>query len=223
MPLPPRADAAAADLVEAFNANVDKLNARIFTSSTTRSSGLAERAMKPLRVLSAMASSTLAAAFFLTLLASLTSVPGMPLLALAGLAGLVVLALVRPDHALVALAIGIPIASWVGRQVTPGVAWPEALAVAFCAGYCARGIRIPRREPAPSADALAPPLFVAVAVVVASLVLQLLVDAWRFGEASTMAELWRLMRSGYSSRRLRPIRSTPPCGCWNRSFSSAPR
>jgi O-antigen ligase len=153
--------------------------------------------MKPLRVLSAMALSTLAAAFFLTLLASLTAVPGMPLFTLAGLAGLVVLALVRPEHALVALAIGIPIASWIGRQLAPGVAWPETLAVAFCAGYCARGIRIPRRDPAPSSDAIAPPLFVAVAVIVASLVLQLLIDAWRFGEASTMAELWRLVRSGY--------------------------
>jgi len=153
--------------------------------------------MKALRVLSALALSTLAAAFFLTLLFSLTTVPGVPGPAIALLAALVVLALVRPEYALAALAVGIPIAHWIGRQWTATVAWPETLAVAFCAGYCARGIRLPRRESTAPPDALAPPLLVAAAVVVASLAVQLLVDAWRFGETAMVEELWRLLRSGY--------------------------
>lgn len=153
--------------------------------------------MQRVRALSGLALSTLAAAFFLALLASLTAVPGVPPIAVAGLAGLAVLALVRPEHGLAALAVGIPIASWLGRQWAPGVAWPETLAVAFCAGYCARGARLPRRDAPPSPDALTPPLAVAVAVIVASLVLQVMVDAWRFGEASTLADIRRLLQSAY--------------------------
>jgi O-antigen ligase len=139
----------------------------------------------------------LATAFFLTLLFSLFRVNDVPALALAGLMALVILTAVKPEYGLIALSIGIPIASWVGRQWNPLVAWPETLAVAFCAGYCVRGIRIPRAQQDSRHDALAPPLFLAITVVSASLAVQLLVDAWRFGESTTLSDLWTLIASGY--------------------------
>ncbi len=162
--------------------------------------------MRPLRLLGSGTVSALATALFLTLLLSLTRVDAVPAIALVGLAALAVLAALRPEHALVALAVGVPLASWIGRQWTPLVAWPEALTVAFCTGYCARGLRVARDafsdgHDASSADrgasALTPPLFLTFTVVVASLIVQLLVEAWRFGEATTMADLWTLVSSGY--------------------------
>ena len=153
--------------------------------------------MRPLRVLGAGTLAALGAAFFLTLLFSLFRVNDVPLFAIAGLIALVILTIVKPEYGLLALAITVPIASWVGRQWNPLVAWPETLAVAFCAGYCARGIRVPRAQQDSRPDALASPLFLAIIVVSASLAVQLLVDAWRFGESTTLSDLWTLIVSGY--------------------------
>ena len=101
---------------------------------------------------------------FLSLLFSLVRVVAVPLFAVAGLAALGVLAALRPADALVALAVGVPIASWVGRQWNPAVAWPEALAAAFCAGYCARGIGRSSDERTQAIDA---PVFSTIAIVAA--------------------------------------------------------
>jgi O-antigen ligase len=153
--------------------------------------------MRPLRLLASGTVSALATALFLTLLASLARVDAVPPIAVAGLAALAVLAAVRPAHALIALAVGVPVASWIGRHWSPIVAWPETLAVAFCAGYCARGLRGVRDPSADRQDALAPPLVVAFTVIAASLIVQLLIEAWRFGEAALVSDLWTSITSGY--------------------------
>jgi O-antigen ligase len=153
--------------------------------------------MRSLRVVSVAAISAIAAAFFLALLYSLTTVPDVPAMALAGLAVLVVLAAIKPEYGLVVVAVGVPIASWMGRPWTAAVAWPETMAVAFCAGYCARGLRAARDRERGTLDALTAPLIIAVTVVVASLLVQLLVDGWRFGETQFVTDLWQLLRSGY--------------------------
>ena len=153
--------------------------------------------MRSLRVVSVAAISAIAAAFFLALLYSLTTVADVPAMAIAGLAALVVLAAVKPEYGLVAVAAGVPLASWIGRQWTATVAWPETLAVAFCAGYCARGLHLARDRDAAAPDTLTAPLIIALTVVVASLLVQLLVDGWRFGETQFVGDLWQLLRSGY--------------------------
>jgi O-antigen ligase len=149
--------------------------------------------MTPLRNWGTRTGAAVAACAFLTLLASLARVDQVPPLVPAGLLALAILAAARPEQALIALAAGVPVASWLGRQWNPSVAWPEALVVAFCAGYCARAAVAPPRKP----DPLDPPVFLAAAVVVASLASQIAIDSWRFGGASTRAELVRVIASGY--------------------------
>jgi O-antigen ligase len=134
-----------------------------------------------------------AACVFLTLLASLSAVDRVPAIVLAGLLALAVVSAARPGNALLALAVAVPIAAWLGRQWNPTVAWPEALVVAFCTGYCVRAAVGPPRE----ADPLDPPVFLAAAVVIASLASQLAIDAWRFGGAAVRTDLAELTTSGY--------------------------
>jgi O-antigen ligase len=78
------------------------------------------------------------------------------------------LAAARPPVALGGLALFLPIATWIGRNWNGSVAWPEALTVAFAAGYCARAVQRgwgPRR-------ALDVPVLLFVATVAASLVVK---------------------------------------------------
>ncbi len=150
--------------------------------------------MTRLRHVGATICAALGAVLFLVLLSSLLRVDAVPRFAVLGLAALGILAALRPADALVALAVGVPIASWVGRQWNPAVAWPEALAVAFCAGYCARGIGGSSNQRPQTIDA---PVFSTIAIVAASLLVQLLIDGWRFGEGSTFDQLGVLIRSGY--------------------------
>lgn len=135
----------------------------------------------------------LAGGIFLALLASLLHAPHVPRLFVAALATLAAASALRPGNGLLLLAAAIPIATWVGRQWNPQIAWPETLVVAFCAGYCLRvAATRPRR-----ADALEPPIVVTAAVIAASLVAQLLIDGWRFGGAAMRESLWTLIESGY--------------------------
>ncbi|HEY7500959.1 MAG TPA: O-antigen ligase family protein [Vicinamibacterales bacterium] len=153
--------------------------------------------MHPLHDWGARFCGALAALLFAALLASLTRVPHVPSFILAGLAALAILSALRPDRGLLSLAMTVPIAAWLGRQWHPSVAWPEALVVAFCAGYCARrAARSPVDRP-PASDPLAPPFVLFVALVAASLVVQILVDAWRFGNATIGAEMSTLLTSAY--------------------------
>ena len=91
------------------------------------------------------------------------------------------------------LAALTPFAAWIGRHWNGSVAWPETLAVAFCAGYCARRVvRGPR-----SRDALDAPWLLAMSLVIASLAVHFLIESWRFGGPPTRAGLWQLVTFGY--------------------------
>jgi O-antigen ligase len=137
----------------------------------------------------------LGAALFLIVLASLSNVPGVPRLVFIELAALVVLAGLRPDHALAALAVTTPIAVWIGRQWHSSAAWAEAGAVAFCAGYCLRRALARRSDDPP--DRLDAPILVTSAVVIASLVAQILIDDWRFGHVATLTGLQEIATGWY--------------------------
>ncbi len=149
--------------------------------------------MTPLRDWGTRSGAALAAAAFLTLLASLLRVEPIPPIILAIIVALVPLSAVRPQAGLLVLAALTPFAAWIGRHWNGSVAWPETLAVAFCAGYCARRVvRAPR-----SRDAIDAPWLLAISVVVASLAVHFLIEAWRFGGPPTRADLWQLVTYGY--------------------------
>ena len=149
--------------------------------------------MTPLRDWGTRSGAAVAAATFLTLLASLLRVEPIPPIVLALIAALVPLSAGRPQAGLLVLAALSPFAAWIGRHWNGSVAWPETLAVAFCAGYCARRVvRAPR-----SRDALDAPWLLAISVVIASLAVHFLIEAWRFGGPPTRAEVWQLVTYGY--------------------------
>ena len=160
------------------------------------------------------------AVLFFALLLSLARFEHFPLPALAGLVLFGGLAARRPSTALLVLATLIPVAMWLGRRWEPSAAWAEALVVAFSAGYCARGAVMTRGE----RDELDLPILLGAAVIVASLIVQVLVDGWRFGGATVRDQLWLLVRQDYLRiLRRRETRSIQPCDSWNRSSSSGPR
>ena len=133
------------------------------------------------------------AVLFFALLLSLAGFEHFPLPALAGLVLFGGLAARRPSTALLVLATLIPVAMWLGRRWEPSAAWAEALVVAFSAGYCARGAVMTRGE----RDELDLPILLGAAVIVASLIVQVLVDGWRFGGATVRDQLWLLVRQDY--------------------------
>ena len=137
--------------------------------------------------------SALAAVLFFALLLSLANVGARAQIALALLVVLVVQAARRPAAVLLVLTTVIPVAAWLGRRWDPSVAWAEALVVAFAAGYCARGALTTRRGP----DDLDLAIALCTAVIIASLVVQFLVDGWRFGGATVRGDLWRLVSQDY--------------------------
>ncbi|HET7219627.1 MAG TPA: O-antigen ligase family protein [Vicinamibacterales bacterium] len=141
------------------------------------------------------AAAALGAALFLIVLGSLFGVAGVPRLILVELCALALLAALRPEHALVLLAVTTPVAGWVGRQWNPTTAWAEAGAVAFCAGYCLRCALAQRTDDPP--DTLDAPVLLTSGVVLASLAAQLLIDDWRFGAAATLAGLRELATGWY--------------------------
>jgi O-antigen ligase len=147
----------------------------------------------PLRDWGARGCAALAAAVFLTLLFSLARLDPIPRVILAAVFALVPLSAVKPHAGLLVLATMTPFAAWMGRHWNGSVSWPETLVVAFCAGYCAR--RVVRRPGA--RDLLDAPWLLAVSLVVASLAVHFLIDAWRFGGSPTRAELWQLVTFGY--------------------------
>jgi len=134
-----------------------------------------------------------ATAVFLTLLCSLARLDLIPRIILAAAFALVPLSARKPHAALLVLAGLTPFAAWLGRHWNASVSWPETLVVAFCAGYCAR--RVARRSG--KRDLLDAPWVLAVSLVVASLAVHFLIEAWRFGGPPTRTELWRLMTFGY--------------------------
>jgi O-antigen ligase len=134
---------------------------------------------------------TLFFALFLTLLLSLARITPLPVLG--GVLALAPLSAFSPRIGLLVLAGLTPFAAWVGRHWNGAVSWPETLVVAFCAGYCARHIV---RKPGVR-DAIHAPWLMAMAIVIASLAVHFVIDAWRFGGPAIRDELWRLVTFGY--------------------------
>ena len=153
------------------------------------------RSLAALRTWGARFGAGLAALGFLIILSSLFRVADVPSFVVIVLIAFGIGSAFRPDIALGAIAIGVPLASWLGRWWNGFVAWPEALVVAFCAGYCARSA-FGRHQPRP-VDPLARPVIVTAAIVVASLAVQLWIDIWRFGAAATGRDLSDLIRASY--------------------------
>jgi O-antigen ligase len=152
--------------------------------------------LAPLRHWSARFGAAIASLGCLVILVSLFRVPDVPwILSLALLASAAGSAF-RPDLALVAIAVAIPVASWLGRFWNGTVAWPEVLAVAFSTGYCARSA-LGRHRAAHPADPLAGPVLLTAAIVLGSLAVQLWIDVWRFGAASVGRDLSDLISANY--------------------------
>jgi hypothetical protein len=132
-------------------------------------------------------------AIFLILLLSVGHVDGVPYIVPIVLMGLVVLARLAPGPALIVLAATIPVATWTGRSWNGSVAWPEVLAVAFCAGYLGRTAwtRQARTDP------LHVPIVAFTTLVLASLAVRLLVLDWTIGGVAMRQQLLELTRGGY--------------------------
>lgn len=130
---------------------------------------------------------------FFGLLLSLAGLGSFPKAALGALVVFAGFAAWQPATALLILTTVLPVAAWLGRRVNGEIAWAEALVLAFTAGYCAREVVSPRS----SRDNLGTPIVLCAAVVLASLVVQLLVDSWRFGTASVQATLSQLLAGEY--------------------------
>jgi len=152
--------------------------------------------LAPLRIWGARFGAALAAVTFLVILGSLFRVADVPSFVTLALFVFAVGSAFRPDVALAAMAAGVPVASWVGRSWNGAVAWPEAVAAAFCAGYCARSA-LARRITDRPADPLAGPVFLTVVIILASLAVQIWIDMWRFGAASTGRDLSDLISASY--------------------------
>lgn len=89
------------------------------------------------------------------------------------------LAVVRPDAALLVVAAIVPVAAHMLRRWDPGVAWAETMVVAFAAGWCARRAVWPEQPGLPSRLRL--PLIVFGSVVCASAAVQMSVEYVRLG------------------------------------------
>ncbi len=133
-----------------------------------------------------------AAVAAITFLAPLLSLPTLephPPAVTVALVAFVLITAWRPAAALLVIATVIPIVAWLGRSVNPSIAWAEALVVAYCAGYCARQVTSARDQPT---DVDVAVILTAI-MVIASLAVQLLVDAWRFGDESVRLYLWKIL------------------------------
>ena len=152
---------------------------------------------------------------FLGLLVSLAGLGSFPYAALGALvvfAGL--LAAWQPATALLILTTILPVAAWLGRRVSGEIAWAEALV----AGIHCRLLREETASPRSSRDRSRKRQSCCARRVVASLVVQLLVDSWRFGSASVQTTLWHTPHRRLSADHWPPASpSMPPCGFSSRS------
>jgi hypothetical protein len=126
----------------------------------------------------------LASALFVLLLTSLfrtDTIAAAPLVVVTGLAAV---SAWRPDSGLLLVAGLVPIAGWIGRRWDGSLAWPEAVAVAFLAGYTLN--RAVRR---PSIGRSLPTIAIysLIAIVVASLAVHVLVLKQTIGSEALRA------------------------------------
>jgi O-antigen ligase len=128
------------------------------------------------------------AAILVVLLASGLTGAAIPAAAAALLLALAGVSAWRPDRALLLVAAALPVSTWIGRMWSPGFMWPEALVVAFGAGYFASAaVRERRASDLPLLTAI----LTLAAIVVASLAVQLAVVDERLGARAFGDELWR--------------------------------
>ena len=137
----------------------------------------------------------LTAAILIVIAASLFHVDWVPVLIAAGVLCLAVVAAVRPDRALLAVAAAAPLATYMLRRWNPGVAWAETLVVAFGAGWFSRRLFLRSQPSLPAA--LRPPLIVFVCVVLASLTVQLSVEQARLGTSEFASWMLRYFSRDY--------------------------
>lgn len=135
-----------------------------------------------------------AAVLFASLLLSLAALGQIPRPVHAALLAVAAVAAWRTGVALLVIAAVIPVATWFGRTWDGGVAWPEAVAVAFLAGYAVRGTVAPAGD---RIDGLTVAIHTMVAVVVSSLAVQLLVLRGTIGDAALGDLLRGLFTGGY--------------------------
>ncbi len=135
--------------------------------------------MTSLREWGARGSAALAAAVFLTLIASLFRIEPISPLILGGVLAIVPLAAIAPAHGTPGgrrpdTVRRLDRAAWNGS-----VSWPETLVVAF---LC-RLLRPPCRHATVARDSLDAPWVLSIVVVLASLAVFYLIESWRFGAA----------------------------------------
>lgn len=144
--------------------------------------------------LSTRVAAAVAAGGFLALIYSLHLVEGTTFTIIGAFYVLAACAAVMPGPALMLVAALVPVAMWLGRAANEYIAWAEALVVAFAAGYCLRAAATRTDRPS---SRIGPPVFVMGAVVVASVMMQIFVEVWRFGPAPTQEKLWGLVTHYY--------------------------
>lgn len=140
----------------------------------------------------ATAGSALACVVLIVIATSLVRLDWVPVPVVAGVLFIGVLAVLRPDWALLAVAALVPVATYMLRRWNPEVAWAETLVIAFAAGWFIRRLLI-RTDPGPP-PWLRLPLIVFACVVFASVIVQMSVDQARLGTS----EFARLMLRYFS-------------------------
>lgn len=135
-----------------------------------------------------------AAVLFGVLLYSLTRIPNVPLVVAAALFVMAGVAAWMPAPALTAVVLLVPVASWLGRTWNGAVAWPEAVALAFLAGYACR-YALSRRHASEVVVAVA--IETTIAVVVASIGVQILLLNSTVGFAALNSRLAEMLTLEY--------------------------
>ncbi len=139
---------------------------------------------------------TILTALFLSVVTAslfrLAQVPGVLALALVAVA---VYAVVRPHDALVLVAAVVPMSTYVLGRWAYGVAWPEAVVMAFAAGWAWRGVF--RRSDPPLPGAVRLPVFVFASLLLTSLLVQMMVDQSRLGSTAFTASILRHVSREY--------------------------
>ena len=122
----------------------------------------------------------------------LDQVPGVLALTLTAVA---VYAAVRPHSALVLVAAVVPITTYLLGRWAYGVAWPEAVVIAFAAGWAWRRV-LSRSEPR-LPESLHLPVLAFACVLITSLLVQMMVDVSRLGAAAFTTSILRHVSREY--------------------------
>ena len=136
----------------------------------------------------------LLSATFILLLSSLGRVDGVPGYVVIVLGVLALTSGWRPTGGLLIVISGVPVATWLGLRWHGGVAWPEALVVAFVAGYSARQVSTRHRDDAREVSHI---VAAAIAMIAASLATHFFFEHATSGGAELRSTVWRLLSRDY--------------------------